>query len=146
MKDRAGWRVEGTVPPIKAVMTPFPYSIQARASVSEASSLMAEHGIRHLPVQEDHELVGMVTQRDLDRAVDPDASVRDLMSPEVFVVEMDAPLDQVLLHLSSHQLGCALVTKDERLAGIFTSTDVCELLGEKLATLSRRSTAGDERA
>jgi CBS domain-containing protein len=34
-------------------MTPFPYAIDIDAALTAAQALMAEHGIRHLPVTED---------------------------------------------------------------------------------------------
>ena len=36
------------MPSIKAVMTPFPYSVDAGASVADALAFMREHRIRHL--------------------------------------------------------------------------------------------------
>ena len=57
------------IPPIKAVMTPFPYSIAIDAPLSDAAQMMEEHEIRHLPVIEGDELVGVVSDRDLNRVV-----------------------------------------------------------------------------
>ena len=37
-----------SIPPVKAVMTPFPHWIASEQPVSEAVRLMADHDIRHL--------------------------------------------------------------------------------------------------
>ena len=36
------------IPPVKSVMTPFPYSVDVDASIEAARELMHAHGIRHL--------------------------------------------------------------------------------------------------
>jgi len=132
-------------------MTPFPYFVQLDDSVRRARELMVEHQVRHLPVMEDHALVGILTDRDLKRALDPDVGlppkdelfVRDAYVPEPYVVDSSTPLDIVLDHMASHHVGSALVTKHGRLAGIFTATDACRVYCEHLRKLfPERSEAG----
>mgnify|MGYP001177933446 CR=1 FL=1 len=53
------------VPSVATVMTPFPYSVDAGASIDEAERLMREHDVDQLPVQDGASLVGMVTERQL---------------------------------------------------------------------------------
>ncbi len=123
---------EGEVPKIKAVMTPFPHFIEQRSTVAEAREMLAAQGIRHLPVQSSNELVGIVTDRSLRAATDPELLVSEVMSEDVFVVDMDRPLDVVLEHMTEERLDCALVRHQGKLAGIFTTFDACRLLGEAL--------------
>ena len=56
---------------IQGVMTKNPFTIREDASFSEAISIMASHGIRHLPVVDDNErLVGILSLRNfLDEIV-----------------------------------------------------------------------------
>lgn len=51
--------------PIASVMTAPVVSLDAAATVAEATLLMAERSIRHVPVRRDGALVGVVTERDL---------------------------------------------------------------------------------
>jgi len=51
--------------PIATVMTAAPHVISAEASAHDAALTMARHGIRHLPVVDGGQLVGVVTERDL---------------------------------------------------------------------------------
>ncbi len=136
------WTISGKVPPIKSVMTPFPYSIEIEGRVAEALALMREHQIRHLPVKQGPELVGMLSERDALR-VDEKLPVTDVMRRDPFVVDTERPLDDVLLQLVSRHEEGALVVRDGRLAGIFTATDGCRLLGEALSCLSVSGSGGE---
>lgn len=48
-----------------------PFTVEAEASVEEVISTMADKAVRRLPVIEDHRLVGIVSQKDLARAIEP---------------------------------------------------------------------------
>jgi len=128
------------IPTMAAMMTPFPFYVDISDSLLRARDLMREHEVRHLPVVKGHELLGILTDRDLKRALDPDLGlppktelfVRDVYLPDPYVVDDHSPLDDVLEHMATHHLGSALVTKHGRLAGIFTSTDACRAYSEHL--------------
>lgn len=121
---------------IGQVMTGQPQAIEAESSLSEAQETMSRHGIRHLPVTEGGEIVGLLSDRDLKLALDPivefprPGQVRDVMVRDPYIVHPDAPLDEVLLTLSERRIGCALVADGAGLAGIFTTTDAARMLGE----------------
>jgi signal-transduction protein with cAMP-binding, CBS, and nucleotidyltransferase domain len=51
--------------PVSAVMTRQVLTIEPTASLHEAARHMATRWIRHLPVVDDGQVVGMVSQRDL---------------------------------------------------------------------------------
>lgn len=51
--------------PVSEVMTRDPLTLSAEASVYEAALLIANRGIRHIPVCDGHRLIGVVTERDL---------------------------------------------------------------------------------
>jgi acetoin utilization protein AcuB len=95
--------------------------------------MMHEHDIRHLPVTEDGQLVGVITERDIALVSNatPDLderdglTVRDVSMRDAYVVDLAAPLDDVLAEMASRHIGSALVVKRGKLAGIFTSTDAC---------------------
>lgn len=124
-------------------MTPFPYSVGVDASLRQAHEMMVAHQVRHLPVLRGHALVGVVSDRDIKRALDPDLGlppmdelfVRDVYVPEPISVDDAAPLDEVLEQMASEHIGSVLVTKHGRLVGIFTSTDACRVYCAHLRTL-----------
>jgi len=125
------------IPPIKSVMTPFPYAIDIGEPAERAAALMAEHDITHLPVLEAGRPVGLLTDHAL-RRVAALARVGDAEIAEIYVVELSVPLDVVLLTMARRDLDAALVVKDDRLVGIFTRTDACRCFGELLRTLFPR--------
>ena len=120
-------------PLIKSVMTPFPHSIDINASIIEARKFMMSHHIRHLPVTENAELVGILTDRDIKLILGPDfnypsqqeLNVRDVYIDEPYIVSLDEPLTNVLAVMVDKHIGSVLVTRKGKLAGVFTSTDVC---------------------
>jgi len=125
------------IPSIATAMTPFPYSIAADAKVSDAVEMMKDHGIHHLPVMRGHELIGLLWHRDVrmaqQLAADNDAlTVETLCSPKPYIVELSERLDLVVLEMANRRAGAAMVTRQGKLAGILTTTDVCRLFGEML--------------
>jgi acetoin utilization protein AcuB len=141
------------IPSIGSVMTPFPYVVQVDDSLLAARTLMVEHSVRHLPVKHGDRLVGLITDRDLKRALDPDLGlppkeqvfVRDVYIPDPYIVDAGTPLDEVLDHLATEHIGSVIVTKHDRLVGIFTATDGCRLYCRHLRALFP-SSPGDDAA
>jgi CBS domain-containing protein len=135
------------IPPIKTVMTAFPYSVDEDATVAQAREFMRAHRIHHLPVTRDGKLAGLVSDRDIKLVLGPDFAypdeaqtrVRDVMVRDAYVVDLEARLDEVLHHMAAHQLGSAIVTREGRLAGVFTTTDACRQFAEFLREQFRRS-------
>lgn len=127
---------------IKSVMTPFPYSIDAHQSLSEARALMDEHQIRHLPVRDGEQLLGVLSDRELQlviertrgEAVFPEPKVKDAISDQVYIVDLQTPLAEVAEKMSERRIGSTLVTKAGKLVGVFTVTDACRCLASFLVT------------
>ena len=132
-------------------MTPFPYSIEPKASVADAQDLMADHGIHHLPVTEDGDLAGMVSLADINLMLSKETrkktkakslKVRDVMIEETYTVDMSERLDSVLHRMAEHHLRSVVVTRKGKLAGIFTQIDACAAFAEFLREQVRRSGGG----
>ena len=131
-------------PLIKSVMTPFPHSIDIEASVEKAVQLMREHKVRHLPVTENGDLIGVVSDRDIKLMLGPDFAypsaeelrVRHAMVKAPYIVDLSTSLQTVLDHMAEHHLGSVVVAREGKLAGVFTSTDACRSFADYLATYS----------
>ena len=116
------------VPPIKTVMTPFPLAVSVHDSALHARDMMREHKVRHLPVKNQHELVGILSERDLrtcDASELPHRTVAEFYADRAYTVESEEPLDNVLGAMADLHIGAALVVHKGHLAGIFTTTDAC---------------------
>ena len=132
-------------------MTPFPYSVRFGAPVTEATAFMREHGIHHLPVTDKDELVGVVSDRDIKLMLGPDfaypdphkLTVGEAMIRDAYVVELNERLDTVLQHMATHHIDSAVVTRNGKLAGVFTTSDACAKFAEHLREQFRRSGGGD---
>jgi CBS domain-containing protein len=101
---------------------------------------MVQHGVRHLAVQHEGANVGIITDRDIKRALDPDLGlpskeelfVRDVFVPDACEVGPDEPLDWALDRMVALHIGSVLITQRGVLLGILTSTDACRLLAQHL--------------
>lgn len=127
-------------PQVVAFMTPFPYSVDVDAPLGEAHKLMREHHFRHLPVTSGGTLVGVLTDRDIKLVLGPDfgqpneqeLSVRDAYVEKPCVVPASTPVALVARTMAEHRIGSAIVTKNDKLVGIFTVTDACRALAQLL--------------
>ncbi len=139
------------MPAIKSLMTAFPYSISAGAPVNEAVAFMRDQQIRHLPVTDDGELVGVISDRDIKLVLGPDfaypdpdkLTVAEAMIREPFIVDLDERADKVLEHMAEHHVGSAVVTRLGKLAGVFTTSDACKAFADYLREQFRRAGGGD---
>lgn len=126
---------------IRSVMTPFPHAVDADDPLDDARQMMESVAVRHLPVKHREQLVGLVTDRDIKLVLGPYcADSNDAEAPkvrhacvfDVYTVEMTTPLRVVAAEMARRRIGSALVTKEGRLAGIFTATDACRCLADLL--------------
>jgi CBS domain-containing protein len=128
---------------MKDVMTLQPLTIGRDQTLEVAHRMMREHGVRHLPVLERGQLVGILSQRDLyfletiagvDLAKD---RVDDGMSSDAYAVGPDESVEHVANVMAERKLGSAVVIERDRVIGIFTGTDALRLLAGKRRTRRR---------
>ena len=123
--------------PIREYMTKDPCSIGVEQTLTQAHELMRARRIRHLPVLAAGKLVGVISQRDLSLIealsdVDPaTVPVDDAMS-EPYTVTADESLAAVATVMADKKYGSAVVMADDRLVGLFTTTDALRALSELL--------------
>jgi len=121
---------------VRDAMTENPRSIGASASVVEAARLMRDEHIGSLPITDDEELVGMITDRDITtrvvaEAADPKmTSVGDVVSRDLISVKPDEDLEEAVQLMASHQVRRLPVVENGRLVGIVAQADVALTLRE----------------
>jgi acetoin utilization protein AcuB len=128
------------IPQVGSVMTAFPYFVDTDDEIAEVERLMDEHNIHHIPVQQDGRVVGVVSERNLNRLIDrllPNTDkarlrARDIMLDGPYTVSFDTPLNEVALEMAKRHSGSAIVLHHEKLAGIVSATDICRILAEIL--------------
>lgn len=124
---------------VRDLMTTNVFSLTPGDDLFAAQNLMDEHNVRHLPVvDDDMDLVGLVTTRDLLRAASPrddelplemraehlhNETIAEWMTSEVATVEPDDDLTEAAQVLLENKFGCLPVVQGSRLAGILTEAD-----------------------
>lgn len=125
---------------IREIMTTELETLSADDTLAAASHLMAERGIRHIPIVDGNgSLAGLVTQSDVLAASqsslsaeaskhDPGAiKVADFMTKNVATVDERANLREAALYLRRHKFGCLPIVTDGELRGIVTDTDFVDI-------------------
>jgi acetoin utilization protein AcuB len=132
-------------------MTEEVLAVEIFDSLNTARQLMAKHRINQLPVLDNENLVGIVTDRDIRDAyptsmlighteeIDRFANaytVEEAMTHNVFTVRPDTPLAIAVSLLRRHRIGSLPVLKAKQLVGIITRSDILDfvLSGAGIAT------------
>lgn len=112
-------------------------TVWPRTTAGGALALCRQKRIRHLPVLEGGELVGIVSDRDLRSATpalgDParaaalnEIPASEVMTPEVLTAHPGDPIEHAANLMRERNIGCLPVLENGTLAGIITSSDVME--------------------
>lgn len=130
---------------VGAWMTPNPSTVAPDTWVRNAFFTMRKDGFRHLPVVEDGDLVGIVTDRDLRRPdisddaegwndfynLDEDYEVRDVMTADPRTVRSIDSVEDVLPVFIQHKYGALpVLNKNGELIGILTAHDLLRAFAE----------------
>lgn len=139
---------------VEQIMQSKLLTVSPGTTLSEAIRLMRERGVRHLPVVEHERLVGIISDRDLKRAmVSPATSldirevnallarspISEIMTRTVMTVPPNAPVEDAARLLVRERISALPVTLAGRLIGIVTETDVLTLLVRALGAVEPSS-------
>jgi acetoin utilization protein AcuB len=119
---------------VKDYMTATPHSIEPSQTVSHAKEKMIEYKCRHLPVLSGGEIIGIVSDRDINAVgsfTKEDVShipVGDVMLGEVFSLDISSGVNEVVSTMVKNKIGSVLITDSGKLKGIFTESDALSLL------------------
>lgn len=128
------------IPTIQKYMTYVPKTIGFDQTLAHAEDVMRKLHVRHLPVLDGGKLVGLLSDRDIKlvcgfKDVDPQTmKVEEAYTPEPFVIQASAPLDEVVEIMAEKKYGSALVMDNNKLVGIFTDVDALRALSDLLKT------------
>jgi CBS domain-containing protein len=110
------------------LMTPDPITIRPDATIADAARLMIRHGIRRLPVVEDHRLVGLLSVSDLILAIAQmkcTIPIRDVYTSQTFAIWEETPLTVVgrVMEISGFD-AIPILDADNTLRGIISERDL----------------------
>lgn len=108
-------------------------------SLDIAKDIMTQDRIRHFPVVEEGQLVGVVSQRDLfhaslgsvmkygekaQRAYLGTIRAKEIMSHPPTTISPDASIKEAARLIVEKKIGCLPVVEGEKLVGLVTETDI----------------------
>lgn len=127
---------------VEDVMRRDPITVGPGTTLPAALGLSRERGIRHLPVMEGAELRGIVSDRDLKRAMASPATslerhelayllekvtMEEIMTRAVITVGPMLPVEEAARLMVREKISALPVTEGGRLVGIVTETDILDL-------------------
>jgi CBS domain-containing protein len=126
---------------VREVMTFGVETISLAATLEQAAKKMKEHNVGILPVVDDEELLGVVTDRDIVlRAVSerlrPEMTrVREVMTPQAISCYADQSITEASLLMEKHLVHRLIVLdRNEKLVGIVSLSDLAaKAKSEKLS-------------
>jgi acetoin utilization protein AcuB len=127
---------------VQDVMQTKLYTVTPETTLPEAIRLTSQRGVRHLPVLDQERLVGILSDRDLKRAMASPATsleahelrylldrlrVGEIMTRGVIIIGPTSPIEDAARLMVLEKIGALPVTDGDRLVGLVTETDVLRL-------------------
>lgn len=122
--------VTGTVNSILANKGSDVWSIAPDATVFEAIHLMAEKNVGALPVVQNDQLVGIISERDYTRKVilqgksSKDTPVRDIMTQRLVTADPDDRVSDCMQRITENRVRHLPVLEGNKLVGILSIGDL----------------------
>jgi CBS domain-containing protein len=107
-------------------------------SVRDAAEKMAKYWMGSVVVTENDAVVGIMTERDIMKKVivagmDPrKTKVKDIMTKEVITIDENKNLSDAVGIMKAHDIKKLPVTRNGKLAGIITTTDIITAMDENI--------------
>ncbi|WP_038030815.1 CBS domain-containing protein [Thermonema rossianum] len=124
--------------PVSHIMTQDVYTTGIHDSLASAFRLMKEKKIRHLPVVEGEQLIGILSMTDIMRlsfgTEEPDENtlsmfkIEQIMKPNPKTVAPTDEIRTVAEILTKEEFHALPVAEDGKLCGIVTTTDIIKYL------------------
>jgi CBS domain-containing membrane protein len=124
---------------VQDIMTRNPHTLDADDVLDLADDLMSMARIRHIPILERGNVVGIVSQRDLffsalvkflgvqpreQKDLMKTIRAREVMSRPVITIFPGASVKEAARLMGEHKIGCLPVVKDKQFVGLVTETDI----------------------
>ena len=110
------------------IMIKNPVTVPPEITVLEATKILQELNIRHLPVVRDGQLAGWLSARDLYgvmlAAMLEEITVGEIMNPDPISVTAETSLEEAAHLLKRHKIGGVPVLKGRKLIGVLTVIDL----------------------
>ena len=133
---------------VRDIMSQPAITVEASTFLLDAALMLRADSIRHLLVVKDGRLVGLLTDRDIQRcapsrlipiseegynAVFSGTTVDRVMTREPLSVSPDMPLETAISLMQQSRIGCLAVVENEAVVGILTRSDLVDALQRLLS-------------
>jgi CBS domain-containing protein len=130
---------------VRDIMARDVTTLERNDSLQLAKDIMTLGRVRHFPVIDDGNLVGVVSQRDLykaslgsvmkygekaQRAFLEGIAVKEVMSDPPITVAPHTPVQEAARLMMEKKIGCLPVVEGSKLVGLVTETDMLKLVAE----------------
>ena len=126
---------------VKNWMTRNIITVTPDTSLMQAIELMRTNSIRHLPVAQEREIYGLVTESNLRQyflsEILPELKVSDVMIMNPITIDANATLDAAARLIYKYKIGGLPVLEKRKLVGIITNTDIVAAFIEFLGLLDK---------
>jgi acetoin utilization protein AcuB len=149
---------------VKELMTSKVFTVEQQDLIDRAFFLIHYEKIRHLPVVKKGKVVGMVSDRDLYKALGPKNNpnvietgvtemhvipkkVQNIMRRGVLTVTPDTHAAEAAALMADNKVGALpVVNKDDKLVGILSATDILRVFSkiEKTSENHTQTMSGNE--
>lgn len=110
---------------VKEWMSKPVITVNVNESSNNTLHLFKLHAVRVLPVMDKRKLVGIVTERELNKAPNTDVQIKDIMAKDPVTVPLDFTVEETAQVLLKHKISEVLVVDDgDKLIGTITQADV----------------------
>lgn len=116
---------------IREIMTSGPRTVEPSTPIVDAAKLMKQEDVGPIPVVENDQLVGILTDRDIVIRVvaegkdSTSTTVGEVASKDLVTIDPDQTLDEALRLMAQHQVRrLPVVEEDGRLTGIVAQADI----------------------
>ncbi len=112
---------------IKEYMSKRILYVDANATLQEAALILTEQNIHGAPVKEKEKLIGVITFKDIGRALANGkirSKVRDVMVKPTISIDGERPLYEAIKILDKYKIGRLMVTERGDAIGIISKTDI----------------------
>jgi acetoin utilization protein AcuB len=112
-------------------------------SISEATRIINDFKVKHIPVMKEEKLVGIISDRDIKEFLPSkatsldiyelnyllqDTKVKSVMKKKVHTASPETPIEEASMLLMDNQIGCLPVLSEHKLVGIISDQDIYRAL------------------
>ena len=143
---------------VKELMTPKVFTVTPNDMIDRVFFLIHYEKLRHLPVVEKGKVVGIISDRDMYKALGPKSNskvieanqdntelhvvskkVRHIMKRGIISVTPETLASKAASLMAEHRIGALPVVKNNKLVGILTSTDILKVFSELESVKEKKS-------